>query len=171
MAKSPAYRLQVLYEIREKKKKEAEEVYAEKKKLVAVEQKKLDDMKNKLKEMIAFRNAKKAEYADQTRRGELNINQINAGDRHIARLKQEEAAYKVEIDRQHERVIEAEKVAAEAMEVVVKMTQEFKALEKHKEKWLKAVRREMMAKEELAVEDIAQAQYFQKLLDEYGGEG
>jgi len=168
MARSPAYRLQVLYEIREKKKKEAEELYAEKKKIVAAEQKKLDEMKQKLRDMIAARQAKKAEYAEKTRRGELNINQINAGDRHIARLKQEEAAYKVEIDRQHERVIEAERVAAEQMEVVVKMTQDFKALEKHKEKWIKQVKKEQMLKEELAVEDIAQAQYFQKLLEEMG---
>ena len=170
MARSPAYRLQVLYEIRERKKKEAEEAYAEKKKLVAIEQKKLDEMKQKLKDMIAFRIAKKAEYAEQTRRGELNINQINGGDRHVMRLKAEESAYKVEIDRQHERVMDAERLAAEAMEVVVKMTQEFKALEKHKEKWAKQVKKERDAKEEMEVEDIAQAQYFQRLLEELGGE-
>ncbi len=48
MAKSPAYRLQVLFEMREKAKVEAEELYAEKKKLVVIEQKKLDDMKQTL---------------------------------------------------------------------------------------------------------------------------
>jgi hypothetical protein len=74
----------------------------------------------------------------------------------------------VEIDRQQERVAEAERVAAEAMEVVVKCTQDFKALEKHKEKWAKQVKKEMLLKEEMAAEDIAQAQYFQKLLDELG---
>jgi hypothetical protein len=168
MAKGPAYRLQVLFEMREKKKKEAEELYAEKKKLVAIEQKKLDDMRTKLKEMVQHRIDKKAEYADRTRKGEYTVNQIQQNDRHIERLKQQEAAYQVEIDRQQERVQEAERIAQEQMDVVVKCTQDFKALEKHKEKWAKQVKKEMLMKEEMASEDIAQAQYFQKLLEELG---
>ena len=168
MAKSPAYRLQVLFEMREKKKKEAEELYAEKKRKVIEEQKKLDEMRQKLKEMVQLRQNKKAEYAERTRMGEYTVSQIQANDRHVERLKQQEAAYQVEIDRQQERVQEAERIAAEQMEVVVKCTQDFKALEKHKEKWLKQVKREQMLKEELAAEDIAQSQYFQKLLEELG---
>ena len=168
MAKSPAYRLQVLFEMREKAKKEAEEIYAEKKRKVAEEQKKLDDMRQKLKEMVQLRQTKKAEYAERTRMGEYTVNQIQQNDRHVERLKQQEAAFQVEIDRQQERVAEAERIAAEAMEVVVRKTQDFKALEKHKDKWALAWKREQMAKEEMASEDIAQAQYFQKLLAELG---
>lgn len=168
MAKSPAYRLQVLFEMREKKKKDAEEVYAEKKKKVVEEQKKLDEMKGTLKEMVQHRHDKKREYAERTRAGEYTVSQITANDRHVERLKQKEQAYQVEIDRQAERLQEAERVAQEAMDALVKATQDHKALEKHKEKWLKAVKREMAMKEELAVEDIAQSQYFQRLLDEFG---
>lgn len=168
MAKNPAYRLQVLYEMREKKKKEAEEEYAEKKRKVVEEQKKLDQMRQTLKDMVQRRQDRKADYAERTRQGEYTVAQIQANDRHIERMKQQEQAYQVEIDRQQERVQEAERIAAEAMEVVVKATQDFKALEKHKEKWSKQVRREQMLKEELAAEDIAQAQYFQKLLEELG---
>lgn len=168
MAKGPAYRLQVLFEMREKAKDQAEEVYAEKKKLVVVEQKKLAEMKDELKAMVQRRQDRKAEYAERTRRGEYTINQIQANDRHIEKMKQQEAAYQVEIDRQQERVVEAERVADEAMQLFVKANQEFKALEKHKEKWQKQVRRELMMKEEETVEDIAQAQYFQRLLNEMG---
>jgi len=170
MAKGPAYRLQVLFEMREKAKVEAEEVYAAKKKLVAVEQKKLEEMKLHLKDMIQKRAERKTDYSDRTRRGEYTINQIQANDRHIEKMKQQEAAYQVEIDRQQERVVEAERVADEAMQLLIKATQEFKALEKHKEKWQKQVKRELAAKEEEAVEDIAQAQYFKKLLTELGEE-
>lgn len=168
MAKGPAYRLQVLFEMREKAKVAAEEVYAEKKKLVAIELKKLDEMKNHLKEMIQKRQDRKADYSERTRRGEYTINQIQANDRHIEKMKQQEAAYQVEIDRQQERVVEAERVVDEAMQLLIRATQEFKALEKHKEKWQKVVKRELMMKEEEAVEDIAQAQYFKKLLTELG---
>lgn len=169
MAKGPAYRLQVLFEMREKAKLEAEELYAEKKKLVAVEQKKLDDMKQTLKDMVQKRADRKADYAERTRRGEYTVNQIQANDRHIDKMKHQEAAYQVEIDRQQERVVEAERVAEEAMALVVKATQDYKALEKHKEKWAKQVKRELMMKEEEAVEDIAQAQYFKQLLAELEG--
>ena len=168
MAKGPAYRLQVLFEMREKAKAEAEELYAEKKKLVVIELQKMDEMREHLKGMVQKRQDKKAEYAERTRQGEYTINQIQANDRHIEKMKQQEAAYQVEIDRQQERIEEAERVAAEAMDLVVKATQDFKALEKHKEKWQKQVKREAMLKEEDAVEDIAQAQYFKKLLEQLG---
>jgi flagellar biosynthesis chaperone FliJ len=168
MAKSPAYRLQVLFEMREKAKIAAEEEYADKKKLVVVEEKKLGDMRQQLTDMIQARNDKKTEYASRTRNGEYTIHQITANDRHISRLKQNEAAYQVEIDRQEERLKEVERVAAEALQKVVEATQEHKALEKHKEKWQKQVRREQAMKEEEAVDDIAQAQYFKKLLAELG---
>jgi hypothetical protein len=168
MAKGPAYRLQVLFEMREKAKAEAEEVYAEKKKLVILEQKKLEEMKGVLAGMVQKRQDKKSEYAERTRRGEYTIAQIQANDRHIEKMKQQEAAYQVEIDRQIERIQEAERVAEEAMALVVKATQDYKALEKHKEKWAKQVKREAMMKEEDAVEDIAQAQYFKQLLEQLG---
>jgi hypothetical protein len=168
MAKGPAYRLQVLFEMREKAKVEAEEIYAEKKKLVIVEQKKLEEMKGVLAGMVQKRQDKRSEYAERTRRGEYTIAQIQANDRHIEKLKQQEAAYQVEIDRQLERIQEAERVAEEAMALVVKATQDFKALEKHKEKWAKQVKRELTMKEEETIDEIAQAQYFKKLLEELG---
>lgn len=168
MAKTPAYRLQVVFEMREKKKREAEEIYAEKKKIVIAEQKKHDEMKEKLKQMVQMRQDKRIDYAERTRRGEFTVMQIQGNDRHLERLKQTEAAYQVEIDRQGERVQQAERVAQEAMKDVVKTTTDFKALEKHKEKWLKQIKKEQMMKEESAAEDIAQAQYFQKLLAELG---
>ena len=143
---------------------------AEKKKLVNIEQKKLEEMREHLKGLVQKRQDKKAEYAERTRRGEYTVNQIQGNDRHVEKMKQQEAAYQVEIDRQQERLQEAERVAAEAMDLVVKATQDYKALEKHKEKWSKQVRREAMLKEEDQVEDIAQAQYFKKLLLEQLGE-
>lgn len=168
MAKLPAYRLQALFDIREKEKDKAEEFYAEKKRAVAEQQKVLDGMKQKLRDMVAFREDKKREYVEKMRSGELNVTQIQANDRHIDRLKHEEQAYQVEISRQGERVKEAEAEAEDAMQAMLKATQDFKALEKHKEKWLKQVKRELALKEEDQLEDIAQAQYFQRLLDERG---
>lgn len=159
MAKKPDYRLQVLQDLREKAKEEAERVHAEKMRLAAEEKAKHDGMKQTMRDMIAAREARRVEYAERIRSGELNITQITGNDRHIEKMKQEENAYQVEISRQGERVIEADAVADEALQDVIKATQDYKALEKHKEKWAKGVKREMDIKEEGAVEDIAQAQY------------
>jgi len=168
MAKLPPYRLQALYDMREKEKEKAEEAYAEAKRAVILEVKKQDQMKANLQDMIRARQDRRMEYAEKMRTGELTIAQITANDRHIERMKNEEAAYEVEIARQGERVKEKEEEAEKAKEEMLKATQDFKALEKHKEKWLKGVKREQMLKEEDAAEDIAQAQYFARMLEERG---
>ena len=137
MAKKDAYRLQVLFELREKAKDAAEKVYADKMAEVARQKKIQDDMKQRLREMIANREAKKEEYVEKMRSGSLNITQIQGNDRHIDRLKQEEQAFNVEITRQLEDVREAEAEAEEAKEDMLKANQDYKALEKHKDKWQK----------------------------------
>jgi two-component SAPR family response regulator len=164
MAQPPDYRLQVLFNLREKAKTEAEEFYAEKKKKVAEEQRKLDDMKQHLRDMVGFREQKKIEYTEKMRGGAMTIHAIQANDRHIDKLKLEEQAFQIEIVRQGERLNEAQAEANDAMQAMLKATQDYKALEKHKEKWQKQIKRELTLKEEDAAEDIAQAQYFQKML-------
>ncbi len=168
MAKKPNYRLQVLFNIREKEKKAAEDFYAEKQRDLAIEQKKLEEMKQHLRDMEQARKDRKAEYAEKLRSGELKINEVTANDRHIERMKHEEQAYMVEIQRQAEVVQEHEEYVEEAKQAMLKATQEFKALEKHKEKWQQEVKRELMIKEEEAVEDISQAQYFKRMKEERG---
>ena len=163
MAKKPQYRLQTLFDIREKEKKQQKMFTLKKKRKVLEEEQTLKEMQDKHAEMIAMRGAKKLEYAEKIREGGMKINEINANDRHIARLKEEEVAYLGEIDKQKEAVKLAEKAAQQAMDDMLEATKSFKALEKHKEKWQKEVKREQMLKEEDALEDVAQAQYFAQL--------
>jgi len=162
MAKLPKYRLQTLFEIREKEKKEAEDAYAEAQRGVNEEQRKLDEMKAELAAKVEYRENKRREYSEQAAAGALNINAITSGQRHIERLKEEEAAYEVEIDKQRERLQEAEKVLEKKREEMVEANREFKAMEKHKEKWQKKVKREIMLKEEDEAEDIAQTLYMKR---------
>ena len=159
MVKLPKYDLQTLFEIRERAKKAAEDAFAEQQKAVAKEQTKLDEMKAELAAKVEYREKKRLEYLEKAARGEMNVHNITQSQRHIERLKEEEAAYEVEIDKQRERLKEAEKVLEKRREEMVEANREFKALEKHKEKWLKKKRREIEAKEEDAAEDIAQAQF------------
>ena len=159
MAEKTAYRLQTLFNLRERAKKAKEEEYAKKQQAVALEQKKLDEMHQKLRDMQTFREDKKREYADKLRQGTFAIAEMQGKDRHIDRLKHEEAAFHVVIARQQEALDITKKHAQEALDALLDATRAFKALEKHREKWTKGVRREEMFREELVAEDIAQARF------------
>ena len=167
MAK-PDYRLQTLFDMREKAKKAAEDVYADAQKALAVEKKKLEDMKKELERMMAAREAKRVEYAERTAKGEYNVTQIQANHRHIDRMKEKEGAYRMEIEQQKDAVKAAEKVVEEKKEAMIAATQDFKALEKHKEKWTAEVKREQAVKDEDAQDDIAQANYLRRQREERG---
>jgi flagellar export protein FliJ len=162
MAKLPDYRLQTLHDLREKSKKEAEDAYAEAMKVKVAEEKKQKEMEEELKRMIAMREQKRVEYADKAARGECTVNQIQTNLRHIDRLKEREGAYKMEIEKQKDAVRAAAKVVEEKKEAMILSTQEFKALEKHKEKWLQEVKRELALKEEDAMDDLAQTIFLEK---------
>lgn len=162
MAKLPDYRLQTLFSLRERAKKDAEDAYAEAQRLVNDEQRKLDEMKAELAAKVEYREKKKQEYSEKAARGELNIHAITSSERHVDRLKEEEAAYEVEIDKQREQLQEAEQELEKKREEMLKANQEFKALEKHKENWTQQVKHERQIKEEDAAEEIAQSLFLRK---------
>lgn len=163
MAKLPKYRMQVVFDLRETAKEEAEAEYAERKAELAAEEQKLEGLKQELRDMIAAREEKKHEYAEKLRQGAFSIQQIQGNDRHIERMKSEEQAFEMTIFRQQEVCEEKQGEVDQAMEKMLEATQEFKALEKHKEKWLKQVKAEQMKKAEEEAEDISQAQYFKRM--------
>lgn len=165
MPQMPAYRLQALFEIRQRAKKDAEESYAKEQKKVAAEEKKRDEMKQKLSEMVEHRENKRAEYAEAIRHEMLNISKIQMNNLHIDMLLEKEVLFQGEISKQEQAVEKAKELAKVELEKMLKATQEFKALEKHKEKWQQGAKKDLAQKEEDAVEDISQAQYFNRLQD------
>ena len=168
MAKLPDYRLQTLFEMREKSKKAAEDAYAEAQKELIKEKKALDDMHAELKRMMDLREAKRIEYATNAAAGAYNVNQIQSNLRHLDRMKEKEGAYKMEIEKQKDAVKAAERVAEEKKQAVILATQEFKALEKHKEKWTQEVKREIQLKEEDVQDDLAQTIFLRRQREEKG---
>ncbi len=162
MAAFPRYRLQALFDLRERAKKEAEEFYAKEKQRAEQEEKTLAQMEHRLLEMKAFRAKKNLEYAEQLRSQISTVDKITVNEAHLKSLKAKEESHAVQIDQQKLVVQRAQNDLKIAMARLTKATQEFKALEKHKEKWLKEVKKQMERKEEEAAEDISQAQYFQQ---------
>lgn len=156
MAALPAYPLKTLKEIKERKKEEAEKVWSEAKKAREAEELKLKEMEEELRRMIERRELKRREYADRQMRGEHNAMLAVAANTFIERLKEEEELQKERIENQKTVIEEKKEAEKQAMDAMVQATQDVKALEKHHEKWLAEIKRELALKEEEALDDLAQ---------------
>lgn len=159
----PKYRLQTLLEMRERAKKEAEEVFGHAMQALREEEARLQQEEDNLERMIEDRHRRRDEYARQLASGEMKVTDQSNAYRYIERLKEKEVEQQTVIDAQKEQVREAEKEVKRAQEALLEATQELKALEKHKEKWAEAVKRERMMREENTMDEVGQAIFQQGL--------
>ena len=162
MAKKPQYRLKTLLGLREKLKTEAERVLGERLAALKQEEQRLAEMQEELERMIARREAKQREYAEKQMRGEMRAQAMVSGNAYIERLKEQEAAQQEAIKGQQQVVTQREEDVKDAREKLTVATQELKALEKHREKWEKQVKREQQLKEEEALDELAQTIFLNK---------
>jgi hypothetical protein len=150
------YRLQVLLDLRERAKKQKEEELAEAKKRLHVEQQTLEDLRKQHQQMIEAREAKQKELMLKTQKGELGIDGYLQAERFLKRRAREIQEFEDnDIKDQKKKVIFAEQEVEWANEEMLKALQEYKALEKHKEKWEEERKKERASKEELQEEEIA----------------
>ncbi len=163
MAQLPEYKLQTLFNIRERSKKAAEDAYAKEQKKVAAAENQLKTMQKTLEAMKASRDQKRLEYADAMQKEVMTIEKIDINNRYLEMLVEKEAAYEVEINKQIAVVLQAKKIAKEALDKMLVATQEFKTLEKHREQWLKEVKKGIEKKEDEEGDEISQAQYFSRM--------
>ncbi|MEI6791077.1 MAG: hypothetical protein WCK42_07850 [Myxococcaceae bacterium] len=153
------YPLQTLFEIRERAKKDSEEAYAKEKQKLNEAEKKLKEMQEELKKMKAFREQKRAEYFEAMNSLLLKIEKIKINQRHLDGLLEKEEAFLLEIRKQEQVVEGAKERVQKALDIMMKATEEYKVLEKHKEKWALKQKKEREQKEESESDDITQARY------------
>ena len=162
MAKQPDYRLQTLLGLREKAKDEAERHLGDCLRILKEEEERLEEMRAELRRMIASREAKSRDYAEKQMRGEMSAQAVISANSYIERLKEQEEAQQEAIDGQQE-VINARKAdVKDARDKLIVANQDLKALEKHKEKWEKKIKREAQMKEEEALDELAQTIFLNK---------
>jgi flagellar export protein FliJ len=156
MAVKPDYRLEALRKLRERKKEETERILGEKLAALKKEQDRQREMEEELERMIAKREAKMREYAEKSMKGMMSAQEVVGANVYIERLKEQEEAQKNAIEGQKQVVAQKKEEVDEARKAVVIATQDLKALEKHKEKWAQEVKKEMEAREEAVMDEIAQ---------------
>lgn len=159
MAVKPDYRLQALLKVRELKKEDAERALGERMAALRAEQKRQREMEEELERMIAKRDQRMREYAEKSMRGQMSAQEVVGANVYIERLKEQEEAQKNAIEGQKSVVAQKQAEVDAARQVLVVATQELKALEKHKEKWAAQVKRELEAKQEEAMDELAQTIY------------
>ncbi len=158
----PKYRLQALLEIRERAEKEAKDAFAAAMNQLREEEQLLKDFEDELQRMIEDRHRRREEYAQKLASGEMKITDQSNAYRYIDRLKEKETEQQGKIDGQRENVREAEKALKRAQDLLIQASQDLKALEKHRENWLKKLKKERQLKEEDNMDEIAQVMYQQR---------
>lgn len=158
----PPYRLQALLDIRTKAEDEAKEAFSAAVKDAEKQKKQLATMQQQLERMKVERKAKvQAFLAEMTAKGG-GISGFQQMGRFEQRLKDEEAQFALDVERQKEVVVQADKLVEQRRAEMAEAAKEKKAIEKNKEAFLKQVRAERMAKEELNQEEIGNALHLQR---------
>jgi flagellar export protein FliJ len=152
----PPYRLATLMDIRSRKKEDAEHKLAEALGALQKEKQRLDAMRQELASMEAKRAALRRDYMEKAMKGQTGANEAVRHNHFVEHLKDLEKQQKEAIAEQEDRVSEHEGYVKVARDALVVATQELKALEKHKEKWLEEVKKGWAAKEEMEMDEIAQ---------------
>jgi flagellar export protein FliJ len=150
----PPYRLQVLVEMRERAKEQAEQAFSDAIKALEKEKKELQRLMEDLERRKRERKAKVAAYLQEVMAKGAGINGLNLMGRYEERLKDEEAQVALDIERQKEAIKVAEKLVEQRRREMAEAAMELKAIEKHKETWQKQLRAERQAREELNQEEI-----------------
>ncbi|HEX8538296.1 MAG TPA: flagellar assembly protein FliH [Cystobacter sp.] len=151
----PPYRLQTLIEMRERAKEEAEQAFSNSVKALAKEKEELQRLEQELVTRKALRKQKVQEYLQQVMaKGVTGIGGFNQMNRYEERLKDEEAQLALEVERQKDAVITAEKLVEQRRREMAEAAKELKAIEKHKENWKKQLKEERDKREEMNQEEI-----------------
>ncbi|HLM44796.1 MAG TPA: flagellar assembly protein FliH [Myxococcaceae bacterium] len=150
----PPYRLQVLLEMRERAKEEAENAFSDAVKALEKEKAELKRLEEELARRKAERKQKVKEYLDQVMAKGAGIKGLTMMNRYEERLKDEEAQVALEIERQKEAIKVAERLVEQRRREMAEAAKELKAIEKHKETFQKQIRAERQAREELNQEEI-----------------
>ena len=159
----PPYRLQALLDIRTKAEDDAKEAFSQAVKAAEKEKKQLVTLQQSLERMKVERKAKVQAFLEEMTARGGGINGFQQMGRFEARLKDEEAQQALEVERQKEAVVQADKLVEQRREEMAEAAKEKKAIEKNKEAFLKQVRTERMAKEELNQEEIGNTLHLQRM--------
>jgi flagellar export protein FliJ len=156
---SPAkYRLQPVFDKKEKLKKDAEKALADTRAGLVKQEEILQQKEEAVKQAIKKKEDYSADLTAKMDKG-MEMSKITAAKAYLEVLKQNIETAKKKVEEQKAVVREWEKKVEVALEKVTEATKEMKVIEKHKENWVAAVKKEEEEKEDKENEEVAQNLY------------
>ena len=156
---APDYRLETLLELRKRAEEAAKNEFAEAQKALAEAKAELQRLVDDLARRKAERKRKMDAYLNELLaqgKGALAVQGMGSYEKRL-RAEEDEVAAQIEV--QKGKVAEAEQVVEDKRARLAEAAKELKAIEKHKEKFLKQKKVEREAREEQAGEEIGNAQF------------
>lgn len=154
------YRLQPVLDKREKKKKDAEKILAAARAEVERQKQVLKQREEDVEKAIQKKDKYTADFMTKMQAG-MDSGKITASKAFIEVLKQNIVTAQKKVEEQKKVVETAEQKVQIAVAGVAEATKEMKVIEKHKENWQDAVRKEIEEKEDKEQEEVAQGLYEQ----------
>jgi flagellar export protein FliJ len=150
----PPYRLQTLLDMREKAEEDAKQAFSESVRALAKEEGLQKSLEQQLVQKQVERKGKVSAYMAEVMKNGVGAGGLSQLNRFEQRLKDEETQLGLEIDRQKEAVRQAQGVVEQRRAEMAEAAKEKKAIEKHKEGFVKQVKAERAQKEEMSQEEI-----------------
>ncbi len=154
----PKYRLQPVLDKKERSKKDAEKALADTRAGLAKQEEILRQREQDVQKAIQKKELYASDLAAKMDNG-MEMNKITAAKAYLEVLKQNIETAKRKVSEQKKVVNEWELKVEAALQKVTEATKEMKVIEKHKENWAAAVKKEIEEKEDKENEEVAQNLY------------
>ncbi|PIR25481.1 MAG: hypothetical protein COX62_06385 [Deltaproteobacteria bacterium CG_4_10_14_0_2_um_filter_43_8] len=153
MAKKNNYRLQALLTLKERLKRKAEIVLAQKIIALKKEEEKLEELKEELKEIVEAWKMARKNMSDELRKG-ASSHRSDIHSNYLKRLKEDEEQKEEEMEEQKECIEEAKEALKKARRNYIDAAKELQVMQKHKELWAKKLKGEISKKEAKELNDL-----------------
>ncbi len=152
--KKNKYRLQALLIVKERHKKATEFELARALKHLAEQKEKLKKLEEEKKEIVRKKKQAREEMGQHVIRGETRIYDSSLHLNYLEKLQDDLEAKEKEIEKQKERILEAEEAVKKARRNYIDASKDLQTFEKHKELWQKKMLKELSMKEEKELAEI-----------------
>jgi type III secretion protein O len=152
----PQYPLQVLLDLRERKKEECEQALGQAMGILTQETKKLQQLQEELERIIHEREERQEKFAEKALNEQTKGQEARNQEIYMNRLRLKQIHQQESINAQRAIVAMRQKDVDLARKALIKADQDLKAIEKHKERFQEEAKKALMMKEEELGDEIAQ---------------
>ncbi len=150
----PKYRLQLILDKRLKIKEDAEKALGEAQRLLDEERKKEKEKEQEVEQAKQRKEDSKKEMNQKMLEGLMDVSKIQQHKNFLKSLDFEIEKAKERLGAQQQKVKQAENFLEQRRNELVEATTEYQAIEKHKEKWIEKIKKEMETAEQNEQEEI-----------------